>query len=102
MIGTKSARRSTATVGLVVALTLAATACGGGGDTDTPTTTTTTVALATEDTTPLVKNRPLNNCVSVFSGERPTNSRPLTREELIAQREAEIAARPPECQPKRR
>ena len=99
MIGMKSARRSSATVGLLVALTLTATACGGGGDSDN--TTTTTVAVVTEDTAPLVKNRPLNNCVSVFSGERPTNSRPLTREEQIAQREAEIAARPPECRPKR-
>jgi hypothetical protein len=101
MIGTKLARRSTATLGLMVALTLTATACGSSGDTDTPTTTTTTVAVVTEDTAPLVKNRPLNNCVSVFSGQRPSTSRAQTREEQIAQREAEIAARPPECRPKR-
>lgn len=96
----KAARRTLAALGLAAALVVG-TACGGGGETDTPTTTTTTVALATEDTAPLVKNRPLNNCVSVFSGQRPTNSRPQTREEQIAQREAEIAARPPECRPKR-
>ena len=64
--------------------------CGGGGDSDNP---------SPDDTEVAVKNRPLNNCVSVFSGERP--SRPQTREEQIAQREAEIAAMPPECRPKR-
>ena len=66
--------------------------CGGGGDSDNP---------SPDDTEVAVKNRPLNNCVSVMSGGRPSQSRPQTREEQIAQREAEIAAMPPECRPKR-
>lgn len=57
MSGMKATRRSAVALGLVVALTVTGTACGGSSDTDTPTTTTTTVA-ATNDTVPLVKNRP--------------------------------------------
>ena len=50
-------------------MTLAvATACGGSGSGDTPT----TVITDPPTTEVLVKNRPLNNCVSVMSGERPS------------------------------
>lgn len=69
-------------------------ACGGGGGSDDS-----VPENITDDTAVLVKNKPLNKCVSVQSGQRPT--RPLTREEQIKQREAEIAAMPPECRPKR-
>jgi hypothetical protein len=56
MIGMKAARRWAGGLGMVVALTVTATACGGSGDSDTPTTTTT--VAATNDTVPLVKNKP--------------------------------------------
>ena len=62
------ARRLTGITGVAVVLTVAV-ACGGGSDTAAPTTTATTVPVT--ETTALVKNRPLNNCVSVMSGERP-------------------------------
>lgn len=70
------------------ALVIALASCGGGKDSD----------PSPLSTIARVKNRPLNNCVSVQAGSRPT--RPLTREEQIKQREAEIAAMPPECRPK--
>jgi hypothetical protein len=81
-------------ISVVVAVAMFSTlaACGGGEESD---------KQSPDSTDVLVKNRPLNNCVSVFSGGRPSTSRPQTREEQIAQREAEIAARPPECRPKR-
>jgi hypothetical protein len=89
---------------VVIGSALLLSACGGGGsDTDAAAASATTVAVETTvAATDLVKNRPLNNCVSVFSGGRPSTSKPLTRAEQIAQREAEIAARPPECRPKGR
>jgi len=59
------ARRLAASAGVAMLLTLGL-ACGGDNETDTPTTT-----VPATETTVLVKNRPLNNCVSVMSGERP-------------------------------
>jgi len=89
-------------VSMVIGSMLVLSACGGGSGSEAVAETATTVAVETTvAATDLVKNRPLNNCVSVFSGERPSTSKPLTRAEQIAQREAEIAARPPECRPKR-
>jgi len=62
---TKPVRRVLAGVGVALLVTVGV-ACGGDGETDTPTTT----VPAAETTLP-VKNMPLNNCVSVMSGERP-------------------------------
>ena len=50
-----------AALGLVVVLVPLA-GCSGGGDSDVPTT----------DSAMLTKNMPLNNCVSVMSGARPS------------------------------
>jgi hypothetical protein len=58
--------RAGAVLAAVVTLAVGA-ACGGGGSSDTPT----TVITDPPTTEVLVKNRPLNNCVSVMSGERP-------------------------------
>ena len=55
-------------IGLGTALVLVvAAACGGGSGTDEPADTT----VVESSTSVLVKNMPLNNCVSVISGERP-------------------------------
>lgn len=42
-------------------------ACGGSGSSDTPT----TVVTEPPTTEVLVKNKPLNDCVNVVSGQRP-------------------------------
>ncbi len=84
------ARRTLADLG-VAAVFMVGAACGGVGTSDNTTTTT--------GKAPLVRNRLLDHCVDVQSGQRPT--RPQTGEEEIAQREAEIAALPPVCRPKR-
>ena len=64
----------------VAALLFLGTAACGSGDTDTATTETTTAVDAGEESTDeLVKNRPLNNCVSVISGERPASGVSIPR-----------------------
>lgn len=60
------ARRAVGGLGAAVALALGA-ACGGSGSSDTPT----TVVTEPPATEMLVKNKPLNNCVNVVSGQRP-------------------------------
>ena len=64
----RTARRRSAVVAVGALLPLGALAgCGGGGDDEgIPA----DDSVAVDDSMP-VKNRPLNNCVSVISGERP-------------------------------
>ena len=81
--------RRNLTVTITAAFVLGLAACGGNGGSDNSPT----------DTSMLTKNAVLNKCVSIISGGRP--SRPQTKEELQAQREAELAAMPPECRPSR-
>lgn len=64
-----SVRRLAAGAGLALLITVGM-ACGGDSETDPTTPTTPTTVPATDVTLP-VKNMPLNNCVSVMSGERP-------------------------------
>lgn len=64
---TRTMKRIGAGFGIALVLVVAA-ACGGGSGTDEPADTT----VAESSTSVLVKNRPLNNCVSVISGDRPT------------------------------
>ena len=64
---TRTMKRTGVGLGTAIILFVAA-ACGGGGGTDEPVDTT----VAESSTSVLVKNRPLNNCVSVMSGSRPS------------------------------
>lgn len=63
---TRTMKRIGAGFGTALVLVVAA-ACGGGSGTDEPADTT----VVESSTSVLVKNRPLNNCVSVQSGSRP-------------------------------
>lgn len=64
---TRTMKRAGMGLGTVIVLVVAA-ACGGGGGTDEPVDST----VVESSTSVLVKNRPLNNCVSVISGDRPS------------------------------
>ena len=66
--GSRIVRRLAGITGVALLLTVAV-ACGGSADTVTPTTT--VAADSSTETTALVKNARLNECVSVMSGERP-------------------------------
>ena len=63
---TRTMKRTGIGLGTAIILMVAA-ACSGGGGTDEPADTT----VVETSTSVLVKNMPLNNCVSVMSGERP-------------------------------
>lgn len=67
-------RRLLAGTGLALLISVGV-ACGGDNETDMPATTTmvpvTETMVPVTETTMLVKNRPLNRCVTVMSGQRP-------------------------------
>jgi hypothetical protein len=82
-------RRLAAGAGVAMLLSVGL-ACGGDSDTDPTTPTTPTTVPATDVTLP-VKNMPLNNCVSVMSGERPPPGATIPR----CKPTGTIAPRPP-------
>lgn len=69
---THTARRRSALVAVGALMSLGAlTGCGGGSDNEGIPADPDGVEEGIEDDEILVKNRPLNDCVSVMSGERP-------------------------------